>query len=175
MQPWLRFRLLYVRWYHSFCIWSVLCLYLEAFTVEFFGSQNWWRLSTKLSSWGSPNGDSSDPTFEMYVDYTRVIHQLKRLVIRLWKLYNDTIFRVKEKLVLLVLFLCNLIYYRIRTETNRKKYNTNKVIMTKLCGVSCHHPCHQLVCHRLCHQLVYYRLCHHQLWLVVVVVVNGLL
>ena len=28
--------------------------------------QNWSRLSTKLSSWGFPNGDSRGPTFDTY-------------------------------------------------------------------------------------------------------------
>ena len=41
----------------------------------------------------------------------------------------------------------------LRTETNIDT-NTNKVIITKLYGVSCcHHLCRQLVCHRLCHHL----------------------
>ena len=43
----------------AFClyIWSVLCLYLEAFTVEFIGSEKQWRLSTKRSTalWHSGN------------------------------------------------------------------------------------------------------------------------
>ena len=41
----------------------------------------------------------------------------------------------------------NTIYVRKQIEMN-----TNKVIMTKFYGVSCHHPCHDL-----CHQL----LCRH--------------
>ena len=39
------------KWQHFFLFtWSVRCLYLEAFTVEFIKSKNWSRLSTKLSS-----------------------------------------------------------------------------------------------------------------------------
>ena len=54
-----------------------------------------------------------------------------------------------------------LMYYiQKQTETNM---NTNKVIMSKLYGVSCHHPCHHYCCQLL--------LC----WYNVVVVVNGLL
>ena len=45
----------------------------------------------------------------IFLEYTTMIHQLKRLVIQLW-LYNNTILCVKEKLVLIVLFLGNLIY-----------------------------------------------------------------
>ena len=69
----------------------------------------------------------------MYIDHTRVIYQLKRLVIWLW-LYIDTILWAKQKLVLFVLFLGNLIYYdtygneyHICTETNTNtNTNTNK-------------------------------------------------
>ena len=45
----------------------MLCFYLEAFTVEFIGSKNWRRLSTKLSSIGSPGGDDGEgPMFDTY-------------------------------------------------------------------------------------------------------------
>ena len=46
VQSRLQYSLLYVRWYHSFCIWSALCLYLESFTVEFIGPKYWMRLSS---------------------------------------------------------------------------------------------------------------------------------
>ena len=58
MQSWVRYWSVLRRRYICFCLWSVLCLYLEAFTVEFVWSKNWRRVSTNNQSmdiWGSGN------------------------------------------------------------------------------------------------------------------------
>ena len=49
MQSWLRYQSVIQQLIVFFVyIWSVLCFYLEAFTVEFIMPKNWNRLSTKL-------------------------------------------------------------------------------------------------------------------------------
>ena len=101
--------------------WSVFCFYLEVFTVEFMVEKmeevvyktfiNCWVLQLviagKLLCW--------IPTMNcvIYPDYTTTVHHPKRLVFWSWVYtpYRYPFLSVKEKLILLVLFLGNLIYY----------------------------------------------------------------
>ena len=54
-------------------------------------------------------------------------------------------------------FVSSLFGYLMYFVRKQIEMNTNNVIMTKLYGISCHHPCHHLCCCHLCRQL----LCRH--------------